>query len=327
MSAKRFLSLCSIIGALGLCSCNPAIPSSSTPEASISSSSVEAGLPDVVLVDKGSTSEQLDKDGNLPFALEEFPETLFRVVFPNGYQRSLYIDETLICDDLFGVPVIIASDVNKDGYRELVFDRNGVGNDPGNRFVVYDVKNGRTLMDEETDAAVGNYSFYRFNYSLINGKLTFYPYQGNYSENSIVDYATLGYSKEKGVYFQWQNIFTIQSIALTKISLNEGDHALVEPSKENGKDVYQFEVGPVYLMEYKVTRENYERNLGQGFLSLYWNNEMPSHFNRYEPSSKLSDPEKGIYVDAFSLRDECASSAWNFFFGEFGFSVNYRIVA
>ena len=96
--------------------------------------------------------------------------------------------------DLYTSPYIFASDINNDGYRELIFDRNKRENEKaGNYFVVYDVKNNKVLLDEANTKERSHYN-YRFNYGLIEDKLTFYPYIGNYSESTNTGYLSIQFS-------------------------------------------------------------------------------------------------------------------------------------
>ena len=284
---------------------------------------VDPTLDDIFVFSVAQSSQKRDEDGNPIFLLKEFKDITFTIKQSNGSKRELYANETLIEDNLYPAIEIYASDINNDGYREIVFDRNERdGESRGDYFVVYDVKNGKVLLDEANTKERSHYN-YRFNYGLLENKLTFYPYLGNYSESSIVDYGYLKYSEEKGPYFAYQNIFAITSIELVKFYINDTDKAEVLPVN----NVYTFKVGTKYCMEYKVNRTNTDRALMNAFLSVFWDNDHPSHFNEYQSSRTENDPANGKYVDNFSVLNPIESGIWEFFFGEFGFNVNYKVEA
>ena len=270
---------------------------------------------DIIAYDKSTNQGE--------FSLEEFKDITFKFESSNGFDGKLSVNNTVIEEDMYTSRYIFASDINEDGYRELIYDRNKRDNEKsGNYFVVYDVKNMKVLLDEANTKERSHYN-YRFDYGLIEDKLTFYPYIGNYSESSIVDYGYLRYTSEKGLYFEWKNIFAITSIELVKFYINDTDKAEVLPVN----NVYTFKVGTKYCMEYKVNRTNTDRALMNSFLSVFWDNDHPSHFNEYQPSRTENDPTIGKYVDNFSVLNPIESGTWEFFFGEFGFNVNYKVEA
>lgn len=285
---------------------------------------MEPELNDIIALERGKEGNKKDNDGNETFTLEEFGNVTFTLKTTNGFNGALFVNDTEIESSLSTSLYIFASDINEDGYRELVFDRNKKdGETSGNYFVAYDVKNNKVLLDEANTKERSHYN-YRFDYSLIADKLTFYPYSGNYSESTIVDYGYLKYNQDKGAYFEWQNIFAVTSIELVKFYVNDTSKAEVT----SVNNTYTFKVGTNYCMEYKINRTNTDRQLMNGFLSVFWDNDHPSHFNTYQPSRTENDPSIGKYVDNFSVINPFEGSAtWEFFFGEFGFNVNYKVEA
>ena len=280
-------------------------------------------LNDAIALEFGKEGNQKDKDGNEVFSLQEFKDITFSIKRPNGYTRELYANETLVEPDLYTSPYIFASDINNDGYRELIFDRNKRENEnAGNYFVVYDVKNNKVLLDEASTKERSHYN-YRFNYGLIEDKLTFYPYIGNYSESSITDYGYLKYSQEKGAYFEWKNIFAITSIELVKFYVNDTNKEEVVPTN----NVYTFKLNTKYCMEYKANRTNFDRELGTDFLSVFWDNDHPSHFGEYAPNRNETDITTGKYVVNFTVINPFEGATWEFFYMDYGFNVNYKVEA
>lgn len=317
---KLILVTLPVLMVLTGCTVDPTQPGSHTPnQSTIPDERTECIYPidptraDIIAYDKSTNQGE--------FSLEEFKDVAFKFESSNGSGGKIYVNNIVIEEDMATSLYIFASDINRDGYRELIYDRNErEGESRGNYFVVYDVKNMKVLFDE-VNTRVGSYAFYRFNYGMVEDKLTFYPYIGNYSENSIVDYGYLRYTEEKGAYFEWQNIFAITSIELVRFYINEEGYPSIEPVN----NVYTFHKGIKCSMEYKVNRTNNNRQLIGGFLSVYWDNAHPSHFNRYL-SADYPDINN-VYTDTFDLSDECEESTWEFFFGEFGFDVHYKIEA
>ena len=280
-------------------------------------------LNDTIALEFGKEGNQKDKEGNEIFSLQEFKDITFSIKRPNGYTRELYANETLVEPDLYTSPYIFASDINNDGYRELIFDRDQRENEgSGNYFVVYDVKNNKVLLDEAT-LRVGNYSFYKFNYDIRDNRLTFLPYWGNYSENSVLDYGYLKYSSEKGIYFEWANIFTVTSVELVKFYINDTDKTPVEPIN----NVYTFKLNTKYCMEYKINRTNYEREFSSYFVNVFWDNDHPSHYGEYTNNNNETDITIGKYVVNFTVVNPFEGDTWEFFYLDYGFNVNYKVEA
>ena len=283
----------------------------------------EHELNDVIALEFGKEDNKKAKDGNEIFSLKEFNDVTFSIKHPNGYTRELYANDALVEPDLYTSPYIFASDINNDGYRELIFDRNKRENEKaGNYFVVYDVKNNKVLLDEANTKERSHYN-YRFNYGLIEDKLTFYPYIGNYSESSITDYGYLKYSQEKGAYFEWKNIFAITSIELVKFYVNDTNKEEVVPTN----NVYTFKLNTKYCMEYKANRTNFDREFGNDFLSVFWDNDHPSHFGEYIPNRNETDITTGKYVVNFTVINPFEGATWEFFYMDYGFNVNYKVEA
>lgn len=271
--------------------------------------------PDIIAYDKSTNQGE--------FSLEEFKDVTFKFESSNGFDGKLYVNNTAIEEDMYTSQYIFASDINEDGYRELIYDRNKRDNEKaGNYFVVYDVKNMKVLLDEATTKERSRYN-YCFNYGLIEDKLTFYPYIGNYKESSVCDYGYLKYSQEKGPYFEWNNIFAISSIELVKFYTNDTDKVEVVATN----NVYTFKVGTKYCMEYKVNRTNFDRELGSDFVSVFWDNDHPSHFGEYIPNRNETDITNGKYTVNFTVVNPFEGSSWEFFFMDYGFNVNYKVEA
>ena len=281
---------------------------------------------DAIALTIGDSNNLRDSDGNTIFYLNEFGDVPFKVTSKNSISpNSLYYGEFLISEGNLSTSLIIyASDINGDGYRELVFDRKNKDNENrGDYFVVYDVIRRNVLLDE-ADVRVDYYSQYHFNYELRDDKLTFLPYLGNFSENSIVDYGYLRLSAAGDLYFDWQNIYAINSIKLVDFYLDNNEQTLVVP---NSEALYTFKIGTTYIMEVKVDRNNYDKDLNCDFLSLNYDNYTNTHLERFEPLRNQSDIQTGTYKIRLSVLDVCDNWYWEFFFGEFAFKVIFQVVA
>lgn len=319
---KLILITLPILMVLSGCTVDPTQPGSHTPnQSTIPDERTDCIYPidptraDIIAYDKSTNQGQ--------FSLEEFKDITFKFESSNGFNGKLSVNETVIEDDMYTSQYIFASDINEDGYRELIYDRNKRDNEKaGNYFVVYDVKNMKVLLDEANTKERSHHN-YRFNYGLIEDKLTFYPYIGNYSESSICDYGYLRYSQEKGPYFEWNNIFGLISIQLVKFYTNDTDKVEVVATN----NVYTFKVGTKYCMEYKVNRTNFDRELGSDFLGVFWDNDYPSHFGEYIPNRNETDITTGKYTVNFTVVNPFEGSTWEFFFMDYGFNVNYKVEA
>lgn len=291
------------------------------------STSEESGPKDE-LIGQGADLEQ-DAEGNRVFRIEEFTEPFKFCKTTTSALDTLKYGDVIISSNLYVGPQFVASDINGDGYRELVFlekteDRN-------RSFVVYDVKNSNILF-KQADLAVekhGHYASYRYSYDLRSDHLTFLPYIGNYSEETIVDYGHLKWSEQKGCYFEWENIFKIKYIILdgfyeesTNIKLPVSFYNSLDPI-----EYYSFDLGTTYLMKYKVLRDDYTRNFGTGFLEVEWSSENPSHFEQCYPLENSCHPETGDYVTRFTVREPFEGRrTWKWYFGSWGFEANYYIL-
>ena len=297
-----------------------------------------ANSPDATLVFQTGVEGIKDAEGNAIFRLEEFGETTdFKIVSENSGIKYLYYGNTLISDNLYVSNKIYALDANKDGYRDLLFDRKRTDNYGGNRFVIFDVHNNKVLLDED-DLGKQNHRLksYQFNYTLLNGgKIRFEPYLGNYSlEESVVDYCYLNYRETSGVYFEWMNRRCVQSLELVKFtegSTISDTNPVVTPTKVNNVDQYTFSLSKTYIMEVKLSRVpgglNGER-IKIGLIEFYREDMNKVYWNSFEPIQTTQEKNKDyIYHFRFQLHEEYESRTWEFFYIDYCFNVNTQCVA
>ena len=326
MKKRIFLSLCLFPMLIG-CANNPN-----------TSNGGKEILPDIL----AHTIGQHNVAGNPTedtFTLPEFKNSTFKVSkMKDSVYDEIYVDDTLICDYLnAGSRNIFATDVNRDGYREILFERKSRDTDKrkNQKFVVYDVKNKKLLLDE---ADIGNidkrYPEYTFSYELLNGRVTFTPYLGNYSENSVVDHGYLTYSSDKGCYFEWENYRGVKDISLTKFTKIEEDKSETElqPSKINGKDVYEFSLASQYYMEVKLNYLDSTKECPWNgtFLSFYREDMNKLYWQVFEDvrdGVNGCDHKHGVFKYKIQMYESYDLREWEFFFMYFGFSVNTKVVA
>ncbi len=337
MKKNNALIFLASVGSLMLSSClcgwNGPLPNGKGDEVSMAASSSvplsseEQSGPKDELIGQGADLEQ-DVEGNRVFRIEEFTEPFKLCKTTTSTLDTLKYGDVIISSNLYVAPQFAASDINGDGYRELVFlekteDRN-------RSFVVYDVKNSNILF-KQADLTVekhSHYASYRYSYDVRNGRLTFLPYLGNFSENSIVDYGHLKWSEEKGCYFEWENILGIEKIEFVRFFLNDENMTPVLPS--NPGNVYTFETSKQYYMEFKITRNKTDRELDDMLLEVVWGNDNPSHFGEirspWNRSPVQNDVAKGQYYYYFTVVNPCEERVWDWYLTDYGFQINYKVV-
>ena len=145
---KKSLSLTSLLMAFALCGCTTPANTSSVQE----SSSQKEGPKDERI------AAQVIDDSYYRFYLPEFKDA-FTFVSSNiqisSRLPSLSYGETLISEGASGY---FASDINGDGYRELIFKERRVL-DHYFHVVVYDVKNAKRLFDQN-NMTMEKYGYY-----------------------------------------------------------------------------------------------------------------------------------------------------------------------
>lgn len=341
MKKNNALIFLASVGGLTLSSClygsidgpwwyETSVPSDRIAASSFSSSSVtseESGPKDELLA-TGSNDLEKDAEGNYVIHVEEYNEPLKLCKSTTSAFDTLKYGDVTISSALHAGMQLIASDINGDGYREIAFIEKA--EDRNRNFVVYDVKNAKTLL-RQTDMTVekyGRFASYNYYHDMRNGRLTFLPYIGNFSEDTVVDYGHLKWSEQKGCYFEWENIYKIKQIVLEGIYL-EGEETpmAMDHNAITTTDYYSFEIGSYYLMKYKFIRDDFTRTIGDEYIQLDWSNENPSYLQECYAPRNASHPETGDYVMKFSVREAPEGiRTWDWSFGPYGFSLNYRIM-
>lgn len=297
--------------------------------------SIEEGPKDELIV-AGLYDPKLGSDGeDFSFRVPEFTERFKLVV--GSSMSMLYYGDTRIGENLHYSPYIYASDINGDGYREIVFAHNEMRYDG---FTVYDIKNAKTLFSQEdmTVEKFGRFASYQYALDIREGELVFLPVLGHFmgprefEERKIVDWGHLKWSEEKGCYFEWDNVYEIRQMILDSICLKGDDTRLVMDSDlKDGEpiDLYHFERDRDYQIRIRVNR----LNLGGG---LYLDPDLDFIGMDLDYTDKVNcelvnescKPLEGWYVMEFSTSDitDFDLHEWKFYFGAFEFSFYFKVM-
>ena len=273
---------------------------------------------------------QMVNDSYYRFYLPEFKEAFVSSdIQISSRLPSLSYGETLISE---GALEYFASDINGDGYRELIFKERAVL-DPSFHVVVYDVKNAKRLFDQNnmTMEKYGYYTKYKnFDFSIRDDRLVLRVLNGGNGENDVVDYGRFKWS-EGNCSIEWENLFDIKSIVLEGIYTTVGSTKLHLDGgrKEDGEaiDLYYLEKDTSYEMRITVVRDDFTKYLDPGFLSMEWDSNK-SQTPTFHILERSCDPQNGKYVIEFSTSDIADFDLHDFayYFGFHGFSFYSKVM-
>ena len=189
------------------------------------------------------------------FKLEEFPDVTFRIgpraLNEEGslYVHPLYVNDVRITEDTID-RLLFAYDVNKDGYRDLVFSENiKEGNKKTTHINGFDVRNMKKMENKL------GFKQYRMDLEIEEGRLRTRAYTASTISGVTFDYAELAYTEEKGLYFVWDNMYQFKDFKLDKITLDDDNKTLVNPViNENGVN-YTLNANVDYIFEIAAPRE------------------------------------------------------------------------
>lgn len=190
------------------------------------------------------------------FSLEEFPNVTFRIgprilnEEGNLYVHPLYANDVRITEDTLD-RLLFAYDVNKDGYRDLVFSENiKEGQKKTTHINAFDAHNMKKMVNKL------GFKQYRMDLEIEEGRLRARAYTASTNSGVTFDYAELAYTDEKGLYFVWDNMYQFKEFKLDKITLDDENKTLVNPViNENGTN-YTLSANIDYIFEIATPREN-----------------------------------------------------------------------
>ena len=210
MKKKLFILLPLLFG-LTIVSCNNNVESESNEEeqsSSIEESSTTSQVKEYPAKEFTSYSEKT-------FKLEEFPNVKFSLgprelnEEGNKYVLPLYVNDVKVTNDY--PRSLWAYDVNKDGYRELVFRW-----ESGSRYYIrsFDVKNMKEMEYK------GPRQFISELVKVDDGRLRVQAYAASTVSKVVFDIADMAYSEEQGFYFIWDNIYQFTDLRLDSVTEN-----------------------------------------------------------------------------------------------------------
>lgn len=339
MKKSLFVSLFALM-VLGACTPSMPVESSNRPE--ISGSNGESLVSSASSEGETGPKDELFKaddtkrhpDGGYLVTIPEFKDPLWLCSSRgNSTIDSVKFGTTIITNALYNSWEFFASDINKDGYREIVFFEKD--EQRNKNFHVYDLKNGRTILKQKemTLEKFNRYYGYRYNLDIRDNHVVFLPYIGNFSENTIIDYGHLRWSEDKGAYFEWENIYKVKQIVFDGIYVKGSDTpVLTDGYAANLWDetiwYYELELNTRYYLKYTVIRDDYTLNFNENFLDVYWDNEHDSYFQECLVARSECHPETGKYAIEFTMRETGPERrTWNWFYGSWGFDVVYRVLS
>ena len=194
------------------------------------------------------------------FTLEEF-EGSFSVS-----QNKLYLNGTEVLA-LNNVDKIYASEINKDGHRDLVFESL---EGSARVFNVYDIYHNKYLYHKSV-AQIGAYEYYldmRDNHVVVN---LFKP--GLTDMEYLLDYGRFSYGGNDGATIVWQNLYELTQLKLNGVYEADG----VTPVEMVDK-VHHFRKDVPYIIELELskyagyTNPDYPASIHQIEYSLYTKN-------------------------------------------------------
>lgn len=187
------------------------------------------------------------------FTLEEFPDVTLqigpRILNDEGtlYVFPLYVDDVRVTEGTID-RLLFAYDVNKDGYRDLVFSENinpnGSKRARINGFDIHNMKR----MENRLGAKQYNLDL------VIDGEdLKARAYMASTISAVTFDYAEIWYTESNGLYFIWDNMYQFKRFELNKITLDDEDKTLVKANEFSG--IYNLKVNTDYIFYIGAPRE------------------------------------------------------------------------
>ena len=179
---------------------------------------------------------------NTSFLMDEFQGTF------SVNQNNLYLDEDKILN-FEEATKLYASDINKDGYREIVYEtKNGTEH----KFVIYDIKHSRYLHNDYVSSlGIRHYDFaldYKDN-ELIVKMLE----PGMTDDVYMMDYGHFGYKGDGTIGVEWENIYDIyyNQSGLKIVDVFEADG---ETPVLTGDGHYLFNSNTSYIVQIALNR-------------------------------------------------------------------------
>ena len=189
------------------------------------------------------------------FSLEDFPDAKLRigpeVLSDDGKHtfHPLYVNDVRVTEETID-RLLFAYDVNKDGYRDLVFSEeiheNGKNTTHINGFDIHNMKKMENKL---------GFRQYRMGLEIADGRLRTYAYQASTISSMIFDYAELAYTDEKGLYFDWDNMYQFKDFKLDRVTLDDENKTVINPTVNDNGVHYSLKASVDYIFEIAAPRE------------------------------------------------------------------------
>ena len=262
----------------------------------------EYGGPDVLVYDSGAPETNT-------FTLDEFEGTF------SVSEDKLYLNETEIIP-LDNANKIYASEINKDGHRDLVFESLI---DSTRVFNIYDVENNKYLYHSYV-STIGNYDYYL---DMRNDRLVVNVFKpGLIDNNYLLDYGYFAYGGNAGTTIAWQNLFELSELRLKGVFEADGETPVVFADNH-----YRFASNTSYIIEIRLFK--YSGNTNPAYPVLEHQVECSPSTNvdnmpNQSPTWNFLSMENGIYRYQISFQER-GYSYYTLSFYRFHFNFNAAV--
>lgn len=190
------------------------------------------------------------------FTLEELPDVKFRigprVLNDEGslYVYPLYANDVRITEDTID-RLLFAYDINKDGYRDLVFSENIKEN--GKKTTHINGFDGRNMKKMENKLG---FKQYRMALEIEGERVRARAYMASTISSVTFDTAELAYTDEKGLYFVWDNMYQFEDFKLNRITLDDESKTVITPTTNESGVNYALNADTNYIFEIGAPRKS-----------------------------------------------------------------------
>lgn len=178
------------------------------------------------------------------FTLEEFSDEF---TVSNG---DLYLGENKLLS-IDNATKIYVSDINKDSYRDIVFE---TYESSGRKFIIYDVYRNTYLYEKSESELVEGFDYYL---CMKDNRVAFKIFQsGKTDEKYLIDYGRFAYGGSRGIEISWTNYYELSSIGLGNIYESDGQ----TPTETMLTYTHSFASNTTYYIDLYIKKYTYSQN-------------------------------------------------------------------
>lgn len=178
------------------------------------------------------------------FIIEEFSDEF---TVSNG---DLYLGENKLLR-IDNATKIYVSDINKDSYRDIVFE---TYESSGRKFIVYDAYRNTYLFEKSESELVEGFDYYL---CMKDNRVAFKIFQsGKTDDKYLIDYGIFAYGGSNGIEIQWINYYQLNSIALGNIYESDGQ----TPTETMLTYTHSFASNTTYYVDLYLKKDIYSQN-------------------------------------------------------------------